>query len=332
MEVEKRDNEKAKLPLIEKYRPVELKEIVSHDDIINTIEKFLQKDNIPHLLFHGPPGTGKTSCIMSIARRIYGKDMKHMVLDLNASDDRGINTVRTEIKEFCSAHSFVMNKHPFKLVILDEADMLTTPAQNALRRLIEKYTKNVRFCLICNQVSKIISAIQSRCLKFRFKPLKKEYCFSRLKQICQYENYQLKGDEEEIFGNLISISRGDMRKILNLIESTALVFNKEISLRNICSVAGIPTKDDIDNIIQTIKNDQIADSYKNLMNLKIEKGFTIIDIINQIIFALKTSNKISSHDKLDYYQRFSEVEYSEHIGGNEGIMVSNIISLIKELC
>lgn len=331
MEVEKSQNDKAKLPLIEKYRPVELKDIVSHDDIINTIEKFLQKDNIPHLLFHGPPGTGKTSCIMSIARRIYGKDTKHMVLDLNASDDRGINTVRSEIKEFCSAHCFVINKHPFKLVILDEADMLTTAAQNALRRLIEKHTKNVRFCLLCNQVSKIISALQSRCLKFRFKPLKKEFCIARLNEICRYENYSLKGNKDEIFESLISISRGDMRKILNLVESTALVFDKEITLENICSVAGIPTKDDIENIERTIKNDDLKAAYRNLMDLKIEKGFTIVDIINQVIGRLKSSSLIDQRDKLEFYQRFSEVEYSENIGGNEGIMISNLISLIKEL-
>ena len=177
------------LPLIEKYRPTSLSEIVSHEDILSTINLFVERKTIPHFLFHGPPGTGKTSCILALAHQLYGETYKSMTLELNASDDRGINIVREKIKDFCGALSSfntMMALHSmnnsnasaktFKLVILDEADMMTSAAQFALRRVIEKYTKNVRFCLICNQVNKIIPAIQSRCMRFRFGPLNKEQC------------------------------------------------------------------------------------------------------------------------------------------------------------
>ena len=180
-------NKESNLPLIEKYRPKSLKDMVSHEEILNTINLFLEKKNIPHFLFHGPPGTGKTSCILAIARSMYGDVFKKNTLELNASDDRGINVVRERIKEFCNTLN-ISSKASVKLVILDEADMMTTAAQNALRRVIEKYTKNVRFCLICNQVSKIIPAIQSRCMRFRFSPLKKEQCAQRIQAICTQEN------------------------------------------------------------------------------------------------------------------------------------------------
>ncbi|CAE6449621.1 unnamed protein product, partial [Rhizoctonia solani] len=157
------------LPWVEKYRPVTLSDVVSHQDITSTIERFIEKNRLPHLLFYGPPGTGKTSTIVAVARRIYGNDYKKQILELNASDDRGIEVVREQIKQFAETRT-LFNKG-FKLIILDEADMMTQAAQAALRRVIEQYTRNVRFCIICNYVNKITPAIQSRCTRFRFSPL-----------------------------------------------------------------------------------------------------------------------------------------------------------------
>ncbi len=147
----------------------------------------MDEDRLPHLLFYGPPGTGKTSTILACARKLYGKNLSSMVLELNASDDRGINVVRDEIKTFCSTKQLFSSG--FKLVILDEADAMTNVAQNALRRVIEQYTRNVRFCIICNYVGKIIPAIQSRCTRFRFAPLQEAHIQSRLQFILDQEGY-----------------------------------------------------------------------------------------------------------------------------------------------
>ncbi|KAJ1829872.1 Subunit of heteropentameric Replication factor C (RF-C), partial [Coemansia sp. RSA 2703] len=136
------------LPWVEKYRPTSLDELVSQSDIVDTLQRFIDDGKLPHLLFYGPPGTGKTTTILAIARKLYGKNMGSMVLELNASDDRGIDVIRDQIKTFASTRTVFSSG--LKLVILDEADAMTTPAQAALRRVIEKYTKNVRFCIICN--------------------------------------------------------------------------------------------------------------------------------------------------------------------------------------
>ena len=146
---EEKGPRKANLPWVEKYRPNALQELISHEDIIKTIRKFISQDKLPHLLFYGPPGTGKTSTILACAKEIYSpKQFNSMVLELNASDDRGINVVRNQILSFASTRT-IFNSG-YKLIILDEADAMTNDAQNALRRIIEKYTENVRFCMICN--------------------------------------------------------------------------------------------------------------------------------------------------------------------------------------
>lgn len=157
------------MPFVEKYRPENLDRIISHVEIVKTIRKFIESKKLPHLLFHGPPGTGKTSCMIAIAKELYGSQYRNMTLELNASDDRGIGVVRDQIKSFCSTQQ-LMSKG-MKLVILDESDSMTGPAQFALRRIVEKYSKTTRFCFICNFVSKIIPALQSRCTRFRFGPL-----------------------------------------------------------------------------------------------------------------------------------------------------------------
>jgi len=141
---------------------------------------------MPHLLFHGPPGTGKTSCMIAIAKELHGAtNYKHMTLELNASDDRGINVVRDQIKSFCSTQQLM--SRGIKLVILDECDSMTSAAQFALRRIVEKYSKTTRFCLICNYVAKVIPALQSRCTRFRFGPLNDVAVTSKLAEVCYKE-------------------------------------------------------------------------------------------------------------------------------------------------
>lgn len=208
---------KENLPWVEKYRPSSLKELISHKSIIDTITKFIEERKLPNLLFYGPPGTGKTSTIVACAKQMYGNSYHTMALELNASDERGIDVVRKTIKEFASTQNISFKG--VKLVILDEADSMTASAQFALRRIMEKYAKNTRFCLICNYVSKIIPALQSRCTRFKFKQIPVEDAKLRVKEICAAENLNISEDGIE---SIFKLSEGDMRKVVNMLQSISI--------------------------------------------------------------------------------------------------------------
>lgn len=316
----------SKLPFIEKYRPKTLQDMVSHEEILSTINRFLEKKNIPHFLFHGPPGTGKTSCILAMARTMYGPETyKKMTLELNASDDRGINVVRERIKEFCNT-MHINTKGP-KLVILDEADMMTSAAQAALRRVIEKYSRNARFCLICNQVSKIIPAIQSRCMRFRFSPLKKEQCSERIKMICQNEMIQI---DYETINKIIEIGKGDMRKILNILESTNMSYGS-VTVNNVYSCTGLPSETQIDELINLIMNGDMNNSFSIIQDFKMNNGFSLNDMVLETLKKIRKTQNIDPEIKIGLFKRFQKMDYLNNIGANEKIVLANLISAFNTL-
>jgi replication factor C subunit 3/5 len=200
--------------------------VSGQQDILATLSKFVDSNRLPHLLFYGPPGTGKTSTILALARRIYGADnMRQMVLELNASDDRGIDVVREQIKTFASTKQIFSsslksassgNMAAYKLIILDEADAMTNTAQMALRRIMEKYTANTRFCIIANYSHKLSPALLSRCTRFRFSPLKEPDIRSLVDKVIEEETVNILPEATEA---LVKLSKGDMRRALNVLQA-----------------------------------------------------------------------------------------------------------------
>lgn len=266
------------LPWVEKYRPSKLADLISHDDIIKTINQFMKENQLPHLLFYGPPGTGKTSTILACAKQMYTpQQFNSMVLELNASDDRGIGIVRGQILSFASTRT-IFKAGP-KLIILDEADAMTNDAQNALRRIIEKYTENVRFCIICNYLGKIIPALQSRCTRFRFAPLQQTQIIPRLKEIADAEGVKMSDDGVKA---LLALSGGDMRKVLNTLQSTWLAF-RDVTEDNVYTCVGHPLRSDINNILSWLMNENdFAECFKHIQDLKIAKGLALGDILTEV--------------------------------------------------
>jgi len=265
------------LPWVEKYRPNSLHELVSHDHIISTIQNFITADHLPHLLFYGPPGTGKTSTILACAKQLYKPaQFNSMVLELNASDDRGINVVREQILSFASTRTIF--KAGFKMVILDEADAMTNDAQNALRRVIEKFTENVRFCLICNYLGKIIPAIQSRCTRFRFGPLSTAQMMPRLEHVIENEGINISPDGREA---LLRLSGGDMRKTLNVLQATHLAYDL-VTEDNVYTCVGHPLRSDITSIMDWMLNLDFKTAFDKINHLKVLKGLALQDIITEL--------------------------------------------------
>lgn len=308
------------LPWVEKYRPKNLEELISQDNIIETLKKFMKNDQLPHLLFYGPPGTGKTSTILAAAKQLYSpSEFSAMVLELNASDDRGIGVVRDQILSFASTKT-IFNKG-YKLIVLDEADAMTNDAQNALRRVLEKYTENVRFCIICNYLSKIIPAIQSRCTRFRFGPLSEEKMSSRLLEIVDKEKVDI---TEDGLKALVHLSYGDMRRSLNIMQSTHLAFNK-VDEENVYMCVGHPSKNDMLSIINWLLNDDFTTIYNRLIHLKTLRGYALQDILTEIsrfIQLIEFPKKVLIHLII----KLSELEQRLANGTSEKLQMSSLIS------
>eukprot|EP00045_Choanoeca_perplexa_P008949 m.84492 g.84492 ORF g.84492 m.84492 type:complete len:292 (+) comp14688_c0_seq3:102-977(+) len=249
---------------------------MSHESIIATIQKFIAQDRLPHLLFYGPPGTGKTSTIKACAKQMYGPNYKSMVLELNASDDRGIGIVRNQIKTFASTRTVF--RSGCKLIILDEADAMTNDAQAALRRVIEQYTKNTRFCLICNYVSKILPALQSRCTRFRFAPLQLSELQEQVERVVKAEGLTLTDDG---MSALTRLADGDMRKALNILQSTSMAFDT-LDARSVYTCTATPQPEDIQSIMSWMLEKSIAESYHLIMAIKTDQGLALQDILKGI--------------------------------------------------
>ena len=317
-------------PWVEKYRPQTFEGIVSQNLAVQNLKEYVSKRNMPHMIFTGPAGTGKTSTALIIAKHSIKKENYFSnVLELNASDTVRMDYVRSVIKNFVT-QNLILEKNPLKFIILDEADNIPNQVQQALRRIIEKASLNVKFILMCNYINRIIDPIISRCAVFRFTNLSKEKVIERLKYISKKENLHIpQNQEEDFYETIFFISGGDLRKAINTLQmSVALELLKNLDSNEVLKVSGFLDNLTLSKLLENIKSEDLISSRKTLETVK---SLDARNFIRQIVGRLKELDIQPEYlNKLLSY--IGDVDYRISQGADERIQIMSLIShLIKSV-
>lgn len=303
---------------IEKYRPKALSEVVGQREIVERLQAYVRSRSMPHLLFSGRPGTGKTTCAIALVREFFGEEWRLNFQELNASDERGIDVVRHKIKDFARMAPIGSE---FKVIFLDEADALTSEAQAALRRTMEMYTRTCRFILSCNYSSKIIEPIQSRTAVFSFRPLRPEDVSEYLGRIAEAEDLKV---EQEGMDAIIYVSQGDLRRATNALQVAAALGTK-IDDEAIYRSTQTVRPDEIKSLINTALGGDFSKARKSLETILIDYALSGEDLIRQIhrtVYDLP----VKERDKVRLIDRIGEVEFRMVEGGNPRIQLESLLA------
>jgi len=304
---------------IERYRPQTFDDVQGQEAIVSRIKAFVRQKNLPHLLFSGPAGVGKTSLILVIAKTLFGENWRENFLELNASNDRGIDVVRTKIKDF--ARTMAIGDVPFKIIYLDECDSLTSEAQQALRRTMENYSDNCRFCLSCNYSSKIIDPIQSRCTIFRFRPLGKEAISSIIKKIAKEEGLQV---DAALLDTLYDVAGGDVRRAENILQSCASL-SKTLNSEMIYEISSAAKPGDLREILLDAVNGNFLKARKLLLEVMLQHGLSGLDVIKQIQREILHLD-VDEFVQLRMIQQCGEIEFRMVEGSDEYIQLEALLA------
>ncbi|NQU78374.1 replication factor C small subunit [Candidatus Woesearchaeota archaeon] len=303
----------------EKYRPKDFNEVLGQDGIVNRVEAFVKTGSMPHLLFTGPAGVGKTSLSLVVARQMFGNAWHSNFLELNASDERGIDIIRNKVKDF--ARTRAIGDVPFKIIYLDECDALTREAQQALRRTMENYTQTCRFILSANYSSKIIDPIQSRCAIFRFKPLPKEDILRLIQKICKNEGVQIDDNAMEA---LQIVSGGDCRRVENILQSAAAISDK-IDEEVIYSLSSVARPKEVKEVLELALNNKFIDAREKLLDVMLNYGLSGLDIIKQIQREIYNV-ELDGRKKMRLVEKCGEAEFRMTEGSDEFVQLEAFLA------
>ncbi|HTY90664.1 MAG TPA: replication factor C small subunit [Methanocella sp.] len=306
----------------EKYRPKTLDEVIGQEQIVRRLKSYVKTGNLPHLLFSGPPGVGKTACAIALARDMFGDTWQNNFTELNASDERGIDVVRNNIKNF--ARTAPLGEARFKIIFLDEADALTSDAQSALRRTMERYTATCRFVISCNYSSKIIEPIQSRCAVYRFGPQSPKDIDVMIRRIEKGEGIKITKDGMDA---VVYVARGDMRRAINALQSASTV-SKEITAETVYETTSTARPKEIEDMLKLALNGQFMDARNMLDDLLIKYGLSGSDIIDQI-YASMFSLGLNEEVLVALVDRIGEADFRLTEGANERIQVEALLAHFK---
>lgn len=314
---------------VEKYRPKKLDEIVGLHDIVESLKAFMRNPKtMPHLLLAGIPGTGKTTVALCIARELFGQNWRTFTLELNASDERGIDTVRDRVKDFSRYSRSGFGNVPFALIILDESDQMTGPAQTALRRIMETSSRTSRFILICNQSGKIIEPIQSRCAVFRFSKLDKKAMKEHLEYIAKKENLTLSPEAAE---RIVEHSEGDLRQAINALQTASVFRDGIIDEKTVLQVIGEASPKQVQMMLNKALSGDFVDARKVMYDLIGSFGFSGAEIVRQMQRELFKLSYVSPEQKAELTNIIGEYDYRLTQGANSDIQLSALLAQFAKI-
>ncbi len=315
-------NSKEFVPWVEKYRPKKLSDVIGQPQIVLRLESYLKTGNFPHLLLAGRPGTGKTSAVLALAHQLYGSDIRECFKELNASDSRGIDTIRGQVKDF--ARTMPLTNVNFKILLLDEADALTDEAQQALRRTMEAYSANTRFVLSANYSSKIIEPIQSRCAVFRFRPFSDEDIKKIILRVIEGEGLSL---DDPAINALVYVADGDARRAINALQGAATT-TKKISEQDILSVASRARPEEVVKMLDLAFEGKFSLARGQLDSLLINYSMSGPDIISQI-YRTVVKMQIPDEKKVLIVDKIGEYDYRMVEGADPRIQLEALLAQIS---
>lgn len=303
----------------EKYRPKTFDEVKGQEEIVSKLQAFVKQRNIPHLLFAGPAGVGKSTLALVVARSFFGENWRENFLELNSSDERGIDVVRVKVKDF--ARTRALGDVPFKIIFLDECDALTRDAQQALRRTMENYTGTCRFILACNYSSKIIDPIQSRCAVFRFRPLASDQVAKLIEQVSKTEGFKIDDAARQA---LITVADGDCRRVQNILQSCAAL-SKTVTQEQVFSLASVAAPNEVKEVLATALKGDFLSARSKLLDVMLRYGLSGIDAVKQMQQEV-WNLEVDSRKKVALIDKCGEIEFRIVEGADEFIQLEALLA------
>lgn len=309
---------------LEKYRPSSLDDVKGHEEIVESLENYVIEGQIPNLLFAGPPGVGKTASAVAMAKEIYGEDWEDNFLELNASDDRGIDVVRDDVKSFARTST---SSAEFRMIFLDEADALTSDAQAALRRTMEKFATNVRFIMSCNYSSQIIEPIQSRCTVYRFPRLSEEAIREQIVEVAENESIEITDDGVNA---LVYASDGDMRSGINGLQAVSIL-DGDIDEERVYSITNTVKPEDAIDVIESATSGDFVDARNKTRELMNKNGVAATELLDQFYRIIWSEDWVDKQKATYIAEAIADADYRITQGANENIQMDGFLSKLTDI-